>query len=117
MSRRFTGVPRRTRMAVAVGLALATASLLASAQQSPTTPQPFVSATLLGRGALLGSAIPARPGDLLNLRDIERAWRTSSVRRWPRPTSRSNPRRPRTPGVAGLNQDHVYAGQLEKAAN
>ncbi|KQU83841.1 hypothetical protein ASC78_12740 [Variovorax sp. Root318D1] len=32
---------------------------------------PDASATLLGRGALLGSAIPARPGDLLNLRDIE----------------------------------------------
>jgi len=29
------------------------------------------SSTLLGSGALLGSAIPARPGDLLNLRDIE----------------------------------------------
>ncbi len=44
MSRRFTGVPRRTRMAVAVavGLALATSSWLASAQKSPTTPQPFV---------------------------------------------------------------------------
>ncbi|KQU86732.1 hypothetical protein ASC78_03955 [Variovorax sp. Root318D1] len=32
---------------------------------------PDSSATLLGSGALLGSAIPARPGDLLNLRDIE----------------------------------------------
>ncbi|WP_431132139.1 ShlB/FhaC/HecB family hemolysin secretion/activation protein [Variovorax paradoxus] len=32
---------------------------------------PDASATLLGRGALLGSALPARPGDLLNLRDIE----------------------------------------------
>ena len=38
----FTGVPRRTRIAVAVGLALATSSLVAIAQQSPTTPQPFV---------------------------------------------------------------------------
>jgi len=42
MSCHFTGVPRRTRMAVAVGLALATSSFLAIAQQSPTTPQPFV---------------------------------------------------------------------------
>ncbi|WP_185868043.1 ShlB/FhaC/HecB family hemolysin secretion/activation protein [Variovorax sp. DXTD-1] len=32
---------------------------------------PDSSSTLLGSGALLGSAIPARPGDLLNLRDIE----------------------------------------------
>ncbi|WP_443304507.1 ShlB/FhaC/HecB family hemolysin secretion/activation protein [Variovorax sp. CCNWLW235] len=32
---------------------------------------PDSSAALLGSGALLGSAIPARPGDLLNLRDIE----------------------------------------------
>ncbi|WP_309954438.1 MULTISPECIES: ShlB/FhaC/HecB family hemolysin secretion/activation protein [Variovorax] len=32
---------------------------------------PDSSPTLLGSGALLGSAIPARPGDLLNLRDIE----------------------------------------------
>lgn len=32
---------------------------------------PDSSATLLGSGALLGSAIPAHPGDLLNLRDIE----------------------------------------------
>jgi hemolysin activation/secretion protein len=32
---------------------------------------PDSSATLLGSGALLGSAIPARSGDLLNLRDIE----------------------------------------------
>lgn len=32
---------------------------------------PDSSATLLGSDALLGSAIPARPGDLLNLRDIE----------------------------------------------
>lgn len=32
---------------------------------------PDSSATLLGSRALLGSAIPARPGDLLNLRDIE----------------------------------------------
>ncbi|QGW84912.1 ShlB/FhaC/HecB family hemolysin secretion/activation protein [Variovorax paradoxus] len=32
---------------------------------------PDSSSTLLGSGALLGSAIPARPGALLNLRDIE----------------------------------------------
>jgi hemolysin activation/secretion protein len=32
---------------------------------------PDSSSTLLGSGALLGSAIPARAGDLLNLRDIE----------------------------------------------
>ena len=32
---------------------------------------PDSSSTLLGSSALLGSAIPARPGDLLNLRDIE----------------------------------------------
>jgi hemolysin activation/secretion protein len=32
---------------------------------------PDSSATLLGSGALLGSAIPPRAGDLLNLRDIE----------------------------------------------
>jgi hemolysin activation/secretion protein len=32
---------------------------------------PDSSSTLLGGGALLGSAIPVRPGDLLNLRDIE----------------------------------------------
>jgi hemolysin activation/secretion protein len=32
---------------------------------------PGSSSTLLGSSALLGTAIPARPGDLLNLRDIE----------------------------------------------
>jgi hemolysin activation/secretion protein len=32
---------------------------------------PDSSSTLLGNSALLATAIPARPGDLLNLRDIE----------------------------------------------
>jgi hemolysin activation/secretion protein len=35
---------------------------------------------LLGRSALLATAIPARPGDLLNLRDIEQGLREPQAR-------------------------------------
>jgi len=38
-----------------------------------------------------GNAMPASPGDLLKLRDIEQGWKTSSACRPPKPTSRSSP--------------------------
>lgn len=46
------------------------------------------------------NALPAHSGDLLNLRDIEQALRTSSAYPPPKPTSRSPRPRPATPAPA-----------------